>query len=142
MGRRVLIADSNTDSAESLALLLGMFGHQTVTAHSGPEVLTQAASFHPEVAFLSLHLPQMNGYEVCRKLCSGNYGARPRLLIALTGDGSERDRRASLEAGFDHHLLKPAPPDAILALLKEDSHDLSSTQLPQLDSLRPSGGAF
>ena len=121
MGRRVLIADSNVDSADSLALLLGLFGHQTLTAFSGPEALTKASSFQPEVAILALHLPQMNGYDVCRNLCSGTYCERPQLLIALTGDGSERHRQASREAGFDHHFLKPVDPDAILALLKDDT---------------------
>jgi CheY-like chemotaxis protein len=117
MGRRVLVADGNADSAESLAALLKLFGHETVTANSGPDVIAQASSFHPDAAFLSLHLPQLNGYEVCRQLRSGSFGTRPFLLVALTGDGLEQNRRASMDAGFDHHILKPAAPDTILALL-------------------------
>ena len=124
MGRRILIADGNADSAESLALLLGLFGHQTATAYSGPQTLERAAAFHPDAVFLSLHLPQINGYEVCRRLNSD--GGGPRLFVALTGDGSERVRRDCLDAGFHHHLLKPASPDAIVALLKQDELESSS----------------
>lgn len=117
MGRRVLIADGNVDAAESLALLLQLYDHETVTAHTGPDALAAAAAFRPDAAFLALALPRLDGYEVCRRLCAAGEGVRPRLLVALTGAGLEHERRASIAAGFDHHLLKPAAPDTILALL-------------------------
>ncbi len=116
MGRRVLIADGNVDAAESLALLLQLQGHEVVTAHTGPDALRLAGEFHPDAAFLSLVLPVLDGYEVCRRLCAGN-GDRPKLLAALTGFGHEENRKATREAGFDHHLIKPADPAEILALL-------------------------
>lgn len=118
MGRYVLIADGNTDAAESLALLLRLYGHETVTAHTGPDALEKVSEYQPYAAFLALALPKLDGYEVCRRLCAAGDGVRPRLLIALTGSGLDHERQASFEAGFDHHLLKPANPDAILTLLK------------------------
>ena len=118
MGRRVLIADGNADAAESLALLLRLHGHETVTARSGPDALAAAAGFHPEAVILALALPKLDGLEVCRRLHAGAAGPRPRLLIALTGSGTDHDRRETFAAGFDHHLLKPADADDILSLLK------------------------
>jgi len=118
MGRRVLVADGNSDAAESLAVVLALHGHQTVTANCGPVALQQIALVRFDAAFLSIHLPELNGIEVCRQMRSGRLGPRPRLIIALTGDSCEENRRASLDAGFDYHILKPAPPDAILALLE------------------------
>jgi CheY-like chemotaxis protein len=118
VSRHVLIADGNTDAADSLALLLRLFGHETVTAYTGPDALDLALRFRLDAAFLALALPKLDGYEVCRRLCAAGEGLRPRLMVALTGSGLEHERQASLEAGFDHHLLKPADPDIILKLLK------------------------
>lgn len=118
MGRRVLIADGNADSAESLGLLLEFYGYQVLSVHSGPEALIQTSTFRPDVAIISLHLPHLNGTQVCRKLCECANGERPRLLIAYTNSEEERDRETCREAGFDHYLLKPADPKILMALLK------------------------
>jgi CheY-like chemotaxis protein len=118
MGCRVLVADGNTDAAESLAAILAHFGHEAVTATCGPAALEQLSLVQFDVAFLALHLPEMNGLEVCRQMRSGRFGPRPRVIVALTGDSGEENRRASLDAGFDYHILKPASPHAILALLE------------------------
>ena len=115
MGRRILIADGNVDAAESLALLLRLHGHEAATAHTGPAALSAAGDFAPYAAFLSIGLPGLDGYEVCRRLCGSS--SRPRLLVALTGYGTEDEQRAAREAGFDLHLLKPADPNVLLALL-------------------------
>ena len=115
MGRRVLIADGNVDAAESLALLLRLYGHEAETAHTGPAALATAAAFAPDAVFMALELHQVDGYEVCRRLCAG--GSRPRVIVALTGHGREGDKAAVRAAGFDHHLLKPADPQMVLALL-------------------------
>ncbi|MDB5311438.1 MAG: domain S-box [Gemmataceae bacterium] len=115
MGRRILIADGNVDAAESLALLLRLHGHEALTAHTGPAALTAAAAFRPEAVFLALGLPVIDGREVCRRLREP--GPQPGLLVALTGSGTEADRQASMAAGFDHYVLKPARPDEILTLL-------------------------
>lgn len=117
VGRRVLIADGNVDAAESLALLLRLQGHEVVTAHTGAEALTAAQAFRPDAAFLSMHLPGLDGCEVCRRLCSGATGHRPQVVVALTGCGQDTDQKATRAAGFDHHLIKPADPKAIMALL-------------------------
>ena len=114
--RRVMIADGNVDAAESLAVFLRLYGHEVATAHTGPAALAAAADFGPETVFLALTLPTVDGYEVCRRLCSD--GNRPRVIVALTGHGQEHDKRAVRTAGFDHHLLKPADPNAVLALLQ------------------------
>jgi CheY-like chemotaxis protein len=112
-----MIADGNVDAAESLALLLRLQGHEVVTAHSGLDALAAAESFRPDAAFLAMYLPGLDGCEVCRRLCSGVTGQRPRTLVALTGCGLETDQKATRAAGFDHHLVKPADPETILALL-------------------------
>jgi signal transduction histidine kinase len=114
--RRVLAVDDNADAVESLAVLLGMQGHQVRTAHDGPDALEQAEAFRPEVVILDVGLPRMDGYEVARRLRERE-GMRGVLLVALTGYGREEDRRRSLEAGFDRHLVKPVDPDVLRDVL-------------------------
>jgi DNA-binding response OmpR family regulator len=115
VGRRVLIADGNIDAAESLALLLRLHGHDSTVAFTGLDAVATAHTFRPDAVFLSITLPGLDGYEVCRRLSTN--GSRPRLLVALTGFGTEAERQAALAAGFDHHFLKPADPQMLLALL-------------------------
>ena len=104
---RMLIVDDNRDSADSMALLQQLNGHQTQVAHNGPDALAAAVDFHPEVVLLDIGLPGMDGYEVARQLRQ-----IPELssafLVALTGYGSAGDREKAREAGFDEHLVKPA----------------------------------
>jgi signal transduction histidine kinase len=119
--RRVLVVDDNTDAAESLAELLALRGHEVQTAHSGLDALAAASRFRPEVVFLDIGLPGMNGYEVARALradecCEG------AVLVALTGWGSEEDRKRSQEAGFDLHLVKPVEDSHLQAVLTTLSH--------------------
>ncbi|XXX72124.1 GAF domain-containing protein [Sorangium sp. So ce134] len=103
---RILVVDDSVDGAESLALLLRISGHEAQAVHTGPEALTAARALGPDLVFLDIGLPGMNGYEVARRLRS-----EPDLaglfLVALTGWGTEEDRRQAREAGFDHHLTKP-----------------------------------
>jgi signal transduction histidine kinase/integral membrane sensor domain MASE1/CheY-like chemotaxis protein len=105
VGRRILIVDDNADSAESLALVLQMRGHDVRTAHDGPSGLEDARTRTPEVALLDIGLPGMSGYDVAKAMRPA--GATRPLLIALTGYGQAEDRRRSEEAGFDMHLVKP-----------------------------------
>ncbi len=114
--RRVLVVDDNLDAAESLAMLLKVEGHETRTAHDGPAALEAAEAFRPEVIFLDIGLPRMDGYEVARRL-RAQPGSAGVLLVALTGYGQEEDRRRTEEAGFDAHLVKPADPEAVQELL-------------------------
>ena len=105
-GRRLLVVDDNQDSAESLALLLEIHGHEVRIAFTGPAALETARTFRPEVILLDIGLPGMDGYQVARELRAGQEG-HPLVLVALTGYGQDEDRRLSREAGFDHHLVKP-----------------------------------
>ncbi len=114
--RRILVVDDNRDAAESLALLLEVGGHQVRVCHDGPSALGTAAEFCPEAVLLDIGLPGMNGYEVARRL-RALPGANGLLLVALTGYGQQEDQRLALEAGFDHHLVKPADLGVLAALL-------------------------
>ena len=117
MTKRVLIADDNLDAAESLQLWLQLAGHQVAIAANGTEALSVAETFLPEVALLDLGMPDLSGFEVARGIRSAPWG-RGIVLIALTGWGQEEDRRRTAEAGFDHHLTKPIPPDTIEELIR------------------------
>lgn len=114
--RRILVVDDNVDAAASLAMLLKLGGHTIRTAHSGPDALTAAEEYRPEVIFLDIGLPGMNGYEVAVRL-RGNDNLKPLFLVAITGWGTEDDQRRARESGFDHHLTKPAELSAVEQLL-------------------------
>jgi CheY-like chemotaxis protein len=101
---RVLIVDDNRDAADSLALLLQLEAHATLTAYSGAEALAKAATFEPEFVLLDIGLPEMDGYEVARRMKAIQPGAR---LIAITGYGLAGDRLRSASSGFEAHLVKP-----------------------------------
>lgn len=115
-GRRVLVADDNTDSAGSMAMILRILGHDARTAHDGLEVVAVATAFRPDVILLDIGMPELDGYEVCRRIRGEPWGSSIS-IIALTGWGGEEDRRRSLEAGFDHHLVKPVDPIEVEKLL-------------------------
>ncbi len=103
---KILIVDDNKDSAESLALMLRLDGHEVHTANDGPQALALAEQIQPAVIVLDIGLPTMNGYEVARRLKKLRLNPDLR-LIALTGYGQEDDLRAASEAGFERHLTKP-----------------------------------
>jgi two-component system CheB/CheR fusion protein len=113
---RILVVDDNRDSAESLATLLRLVGNDVRTAHDGPRALEAAAAYHPDLVLLDIGLPGLNGYEVARRLRAEPNHHRA-VLVAVTGYGGEEDRRRSLAAGFDHHMVKPIDFDALRALL-------------------------
>ena len=117
-GRRILVVDDNADSAESLAELLRLWGHEVRTAHSGEEALAVAAGFQPGVVLLDLGMPDMNGYEAAR-LLRDRAGLNGTTFIALTGYGQDGDRQRSAEAGFRAHLVKPVDPEALRRLLAD-----------------------
>ncbi len=113
---RVLVVDDNRDSAATLATLLGMMGHDTATAHDGEEAVSAAARFRPDVIFLDLGMPRLNGYDACRQIRQSP-GGGAMTIVALTGWGQEDDRRRTSEAGFDNHLVKPVGHAALKSLL-------------------------
>lgn len=116
--RRILVVDDNVDGAETLAMLLMLSGHTVETVHTGPDALKAAQTFQPNVMFLDIGLPGLSGYEVAQQLCSDS-NMKGLILVALTGWGSEDDRRRALIAGFNYHLTKPVEIEKLQSLLSE-----------------------
>ncbi|MGE3316191.1 MAG: ATP-binding protein, partial [Planctomycetaceae bacterium] len=115
-GRRILIVDDNRDAADSLAMLLRTIGLQTCTAYDGPSALEAVQTYRPSAVFLDIGMPGMDGYAVAAKIRS-DPEYRNITLVALTGWGQEKDKQHAQEAGFDHHLIKPAEASALQSLL-------------------------
>lgn len=112
---RILVVDDNADTADTLAELLKLNGHDARSECDGPSALDVALAFQPEFILLDIGLPGMDGYEVARRVRQAPELSKAT-LIALTGYGQEQDRQKSRSAGFDHHLVKPVDPEALLAL--------------------------
>jgi signal transduction histidine kinase/ActR/RegA family two-component response regulator len=114
--RRILVVDDNRDAADMFGGLLSAEGHQVRIAYEGHDALQQAAAFKPQVGFLDIGMPGMDGYELASRLRSDSQ--LPGLfLVAVTGWGQEEDKRRALSAGFDAHVTKPADPIVIAALI-------------------------
>ena len=113
---RILVVDDNRDAAESLAMLLKMMGNNIHTAYDGEEAVAAAGKFRPHVVRCDIGLPKLNGYEACRQMKAQAW-EKKMILIAVTGWGQDDDRRKSQEAGFDHHMVKPVDPQALMKLL-------------------------
>lgn len=105
---RMLIVDDNTDAARSLTTLQKRRGHEVRTAFTGPDALTAAEEFLPEVVLLDIGLPGMDGYEVARRI-RGSPALAGAFLIAMSGYGREDDLDDARAAGFDGYLVKPMP---------------------------------
>ena len=116
VSRRVLVVDDNVDSAETMAEILKLWGHDVRTAHDGPGALEAARAYRPDAVLLDLGLPVMDGYETARQL--RKEGLAGKLLVAVTGFGGAEDRRKAKEAGFDTHLTKPVSPEALREVLQ------------------------
>ena len=112
----MLVVDDNTDAAESLAALLAIGGHETRLAHDGLQAVEEAKTFQPDVVFLDIGMPELDGHETARRIREQPWG-KDMVLVALTGWGQIEDRRRSKEAGFDHHLVKPADPVVVAKLI-------------------------
>ena len=117
---RILIVDDNRDSADSLAMLLRLMGHEVSTAYDGEQAVEVASAFRPDVALLDIGMPKLNGYEACRRIREQPWG-RDMILVALTGWGQEEDRRRTRAAGFNQHIVKPVDLNALLPLLSSSS---------------------
>jgi PAS domain S-box-containing protein len=113
--RRVLVVEDDHDSAQSLAMLLQLWGHRVEIALDGPRALDSARSFEPEIVLLDIGIPGLDGYEVAERLRS-EHGADLK-LVALTGYGREDDRKRAHDAGFDWHLTKPLEPPRLREML-------------------------
>jgi PAS domain S-box-containing protein len=112
---RILVVDDNQDAAESLALLLRHEGHDVFIGNDGKSALALAGVKQPEVVFLDIGLPGMDGYEICRRLRAS--GQRDAVIVAVSGYGQDDDRRRSHEAGFASHFVKPVDPTVLLRML-------------------------
>ena len=114
--RKVLIVDDNSDTAEATSQLAVSWGHQVAVAHDGPDALEVARRFRPDIALIDIGLPEMNGYELARRLRELP-GLETAQLVAITGYGREEDQRAAQEAGFNLHFTKPIDPIRLKRLL-------------------------
>jgi CheY-like chemotaxis protein len=115
--RTVLVVDDNVDSAESLAMLLRMSDCEVDVVYDGPSAIEAVKKNHPHLVLLDIGMPGMDGFEVAREIRKDK-SLDDILLIALTGWGEDEDKKRSLNAGFDLHLVKPVEFDAIESILK------------------------
>lgn len=107
---RLLIVDDNVDAADSLAMLLQLKGHDTVTVYNAQEALIKARALAADVVLLDIGLPDIDGYEVARRLRAEGVHSK---LVALTGYGKPEDIQCALDAGFDIHITKPVAFDEL-----------------------------
>jgi CheY-like chemotaxis protein len=113
---RILVVEDNRDAADSLRLLLELYGYDVTVAYTGPSGVETARECKPDIILCDIGLPGLDGYGVARELRRDPATARAR-MIAVTGYGGDEDRLRSQEAGFDAHLTKPADPTALQELL-------------------------
>jgi signal transduction histidine kinase/ActR/RegA family two-component response regulator len=128
---RILLADDNMDFAESMAALLRMQSHELRIAYDGETALTLAQGFLPDIAFLDIGMPKLNGYEVAKRI-RGCAALAATVLVAVTGWGQLKDKESAIAAGFDFHLVKPVDFEAIQALLaplRAPKHDAAKRAL-------------
>ncbi len=125
---RILIVDDNRDGADSLSEMLKMMGNDTRTAYDGQQAVDLASEYRPDVILLDIGLPKLNGYEACRLIREQPMG-QGVVLIAVTGWGQDEDRRRSHEAGFDHHLVKPVDPQALMRMLTQLAHPVRTASV-------------
>jgi two-component system, sensor histidine kinase len=117
-GLRVLIVDDNVDSAEMLGTLLGLAGHDTRCAFDGAAALAAAGEFVPDAVLIDIGLPDMDGYELARRMRQ-EPALASALLVATTGYSTEEDKRRAREAGIDRHVTKPLELGQIERMLSE-----------------------
>jgi PAS domain S-box-containing protein len=114
--QRILIADDNHDSADTLALIFQAAGNTTRTVYDGRTAVEVAETFRPQIILLDLAMPGLSGTDVCRYIREQPWGTSVR-IVAVSGLGQKQDHRRTLAAGFNQHLTKPVNPDQLLALL-------------------------
>ena len=114
--RRVLVVDDNRDAAESLAVFLQLSGHTVLTAYDGIEAIEAAEKFRPDLVLLDIGMPNLNGYEACRRIRDTAWG-KDMTVIAQTGWGQEDDKQRTRDASFDDHLVKPVDPLAVVKIV-------------------------
>ena len=116
----MLVAEDGEDTREALGILLRQWKHEVVFAVDGPEAVRLARQERPDIALIDIGLPGFDGYSVAREIRGERSDwARQVRLIALTGYGQASDRKRSLEAGFDEHLVKPVDPVELEGVLAQ-----------------------
>ncbi|MDQ3056733.1 MAG: response regulator, partial [Pseudomonadota bacterium] len=113
---RALVVDDNRDAADTLAMMLDLIGIDTRRLYDPLQVEAEFAAFAPDIAFMDVGMPGLNGYDLARTLRANPDTGRDVVLVAVTGWGQPEDRRRTQEAGFDHHLVKPPELDAIQSI--------------------------
>jgi PAS domain S-box-containing protein len=113
---RILVVDDNRDSADSLCMILRMTGNEAHAAYDGVDGIEMAERLRPEVVLFDIGMPRLNGEDACRQIRAQPWG-RDMILIAVTGWGQAEDRRRTLEAGFDAHMVKPIDPGDLMKLV-------------------------
>jgi CheY-like chemotaxis protein len=113
---KVLVVDDNRDAADTLAMLLSLSGFETQVAYTPTDALQRIEASRPDIAVLDIGLPEMDGYELARRLRRQQPPFAGK-LIALTGYGQQQDVEKAMSAGFDAHLTKPVEPDTLLELI-------------------------
>ena len=111
----ILVVDDNVDAASTLARLLALVGHEVAVAHDGPGALAKATSTRPELVFIDIGLPGMDGYALVTALRGAGFATAT--LVAVTGYGRSDDVLRSRERGFDHHLVKPVDLAALRSVI-------------------------
>jgi signal transduction histidine kinase len=115
---RILIADDNADSAESMGMLLRLMGNDVRIANDGLEAVEQAAAFQPDIVLMDIGMPRLDGYEAARRIRNQDW-SRDTLLVAVTGWGPRDDSDEATAAGFDRHFTKPLDPAELRRLVNE-----------------------
>jgi CheY-like chemotaxis protein len=113
---RILVVDDSKDGADSLSVVLSLMGAEACAAYDGPSALELVGSFRPTVVLMDIGMPEMDGHEVARRI-RADAGNAAIKLIALTGWGTDAERRRSEAAGFDEHWVKPVEPEKLKALV-------------------------
>ncbi len=116
--RRVLVVDDNLSAVKLLSMLVQMLGHEVTTASNGQEAIERGREFVPDIIFMDIGMPVMDGYQAARTIRSEAWGKEAE-LIALTGWGQDDDKQKTRDAGFDQHLVKPVEAEVIRHLLAD-----------------------
>lgn len=123
---RVLIVDDNNAAAKMLSMVVKLMGNEVRVASDGLEAIEIAEEFRPDVVLMDIGMPRMNGNEAARHIRQQSWG-QDILMIALTGWGQDEDKRQTKEAGFNHHLVKPADPAELRQLIASASKEPPDT---------------
>lgn len=115
---KILVVDDNIDAADAVAVLLECEGHDVRSAYTGRSAIREALAWSPDALVLDIGLPDMDGYELAREIRALELSPPP-LLVALSGYGRPSDVQRARDAGFAHHVLKPAEPATLFALFRE-----------------------